>query len=174
MSKMKLNSRKHFVITACLAVAGFAGAADNDTAAERITAKADRLELDQQTGVQTLSGNVVIRQGDIEIYGDTIQVAMRNGAISRIFGAGGPIRFQQRLASGDIVQTESNEIDYLTASWTLVFRGNVVLQRGQWQLGGHVVEYNIRNRNFNATGQFETSTTTEQSTNSRVSITYNR
>jgi lipopolysaccharide export system protein LptA len=171
---MKQHFRQHLVIIACMVVAGFATAAETEAPAERITAKADRLELDQQTGVQTLSGNVVITQGDIEIYGDSIQVAMRNGAISRIYGSGEPIRFQQRLVGGEIVQTESSEIDYLTSSWTLVFRGNVVLQRGQWQLGGHVVEYNIRNRNFSASGQSGANQTTEQRSGSRVSITYNR
>lgn len=171
---MKHNFRQHLVMIACIVAAGFATAAENEAPAERILAKADRLELDQQTGVQTLSGNVVITQGDIEIYGDSIQVAMRNGAISRIYGSGEPIRFQQTLVGGEIVQTQSSEIDYLTSSWTLVFRGNVVLQRGQWQLGGHVVEYNIRNRNFSASGQSETNQATEQSSGSRVSITYNR
>lgn len=150
---------------------GIARAADSETVVDRITAKADRLELDQQTGVQTLTGNVVITQGDISIYGNTIQVATRNGAISRIYGAGQPIRFQQRLASGEVVQTESNEIDYLTTAWTLVLRGNVVLRRGDWQLGGHVVEYNIRNRNFHAVGGNQVAST---AADSRVSITYNR
>jgi len=154
----------------CLLAIGNGGVAQ--TPAERITAKADRLELDQQTGLQQLSGNVVITQGDISIYGDSIQVAMRNGAISRIFGSGSPIRFQQQLANGELVKTESSEIDYLTSSWTLVFRGNVVLQRSEWQLGGHVVEYNIRNRNFSASGARTDSAEADKS--SRVSITYNR
>jgi len=142
------------------------------TQVERITARADRLELDQQTGMQQLSGNVVITQGDISIEGDNIQVATRNGAISRIFGSGNPIKFRQMLENGEVVTTESREIDYLTSSWTLVFRGNVVLERSEWQLGGHLVEYNIRNRNFSASGS--STATAESQQDTRVSITYNR
>ena len=164
----------------CLAVSllATATAVVAQTPAERITAKADRLELDQLTGVQQLTGNVLITQGDISIEGDNIKVATRNGAISRIFGSGNPIKFQQMLANGEVVTTESSEIDYLTSSWTLVFRGNVVLQRSEWQLGGHVVEYNIRNRNFSARGTDSNANSDTGSVaagnSSRVSITYHR
>ncbi len=173
MRARRQHIRSPFVLAMLLLTLGMSGAADSEDPVERITAKADRLELDQRTGVQTLSGNVVISQGDISIYGESIQVAMRNGAISRIYGAGTPVKFSQRLSNGDIVQTESDEIDYLTSSWTLVFRGNVRLQRGDWQLGGQVVEYNIRNRNFQARGgrQIESG---ESASAPRVSITYNR
>jgi lipopolysaccharide export system protein LptA len=157
------------LIAAALLYGGVPGA--EETQPERITATADRLELDQQTGVQTLSGNVVIKQGDISIYGETIQVAMRNGAISRIYGAGEPIRFQQRLAGGDLVQTQSREIDYVTSSWTLVFRGDVKLQRNEWLLAGHQVEYNVRSRNFSANGAPAINTESDQAA-PRVSITY--
>lgn len=158
------------ILAATLLCGGWVGA--EDTAPQRITATAERLELDQQTGVQTLSGNVVITQGDISIYGDTIQVAMRNGAISRIYGAGEPIRFQQRLAGGDLVQTQSREIDYVTSSWTLVFRGDVKLQRNEWRLAGHQVEYNLRSRNFIANGAPVVNAQSDDQTAPRVNITY--
>lgn len=145
--------------------------AGNEASIDRITVKADRLVFDQQTGVQTLSGNVVITQGDISISGDSIQVATHNGAITRIFGTGQPIRFRQKLANGDTVQTESNEIDYPTPTWTLTFRGNVIVQRGVWRLDTEVVEYNIRNRNFSASGGIQSNAT---STESRVNIIYRR
>lgn len=166
---------KSLLVTAALLLMPAAGlhVVANEALVDRITASADRLELDQQTGVQTLTGNVVITQGDISISGNSLRIATRNGAISRIFGAGEPIRFQQQLTDGEVVRTESNEIDYLTSSSTLVFRGGVTLQRGEWQLDGHAVEYNIRSRDFRASGSRITDATTE-SQRSRVSITYNR
>lgn len=173
MRKMSRCSQLGFAASVLVLAMCAGWAADGEALDERVTAKADRLEIDQQTGVQTLTGNVVITQGDITIYGNTIQVAMLNGAISRIYGSGEPIRFLQKLASGEVVQTESNEIDYLTTTWTLVLTGNVVLQRGDWQLDGQVVEYNIRNRNFHANGG-DREKSTVSTDGSRVSITYNQ
>jgi len=170
---MSQSFPKRIAMFVLLLPIGIGHASDNEAPMERITATADRLELDQQTGVQTLSGNVVITHGDISIRGNLVRVTMINGAISRIFGAGQPIKFQQKLVEGEIVQTESDEIDYLTSAWKLVFRGNVVLRRGNWQLEGHRVEYNTRNRNFHAVG-FRQIETQPKSEDSRVSITYNR
>ena len=94
---------------------------------------------------------------------------MVNGAISRIVGAGQPIKFRQKLVGGEIVETESEEVDYLTSAWKLVLKGNVILQRGNWQLDGHLVEYNTRNRNFRASGNGQAES---EPADSRVSITY--
>lgn len=141
---------------------------------DSIHVKADRLELDQQNGVQTLSGNVIIKQGNVSIFADKIQVSMRSGTISRISGAGTPIIFQQQLNNGVVVRTESNEIDYVTSSWTLVFKGNVRLQRASWQLDSHIVEYNILKRNFSAVGSRGEKTLSSDDRRKRISITFKR
>ncbi len=144
---------------------------------DNIHVQADSLELNQQTGVQTLSGNVLIIQGNVSITADQIQVSMRNGAITRISGTGTPIQFQQQLNNGVVVRTESNEIDYVTRSWTLIFKGNVTLQRANWQLDSHTVEYNVLKRNFSAVGSGGDHTRTIDTSDARrkrISITFKR
>ena len=114
----------------------------------------------------------MIKQNNFSIHADTIQVTtLFNGTISRIFGAGLPILFQQHLANGEDIRTESDEIDYVTSSWTLVFRGNVKLQRGNWHLESEIVEYNIRNGNFRAQSA-DQSFPGERSSQSQVRFTY--
>ncbi len=141
---------------------------------KKLRVKADQLKLDQNTGVQTLSGNVFITQGDFSIRAEVIEVTtVFNGAISRILGTGSPVRFRQQLENGESIETESSEIDYITSSWTLVFRGNVMLQRGNWKLDSDLVEYNIRNRNFRASKKIHTDANTTAA-KSRVSFTFGR
>lgn len=149
------------------------GHSNTDAQTNTITVKADQLALDQESGTQIMSGNVVIKQAGVSIHADHVEINTRNGAISRIFGKGNPIRFQQLLNNGKLIQTESNEIDYVTSSWTLVFKGKVKLQRANWQLSGHTVEYNIRNKNFSAKG-FSKSHTATKTPDRQVAIKFGR
>ena len=71
MRKMSRCSQLGFAASVLVLAMCAGWAADGEALDERVTAKADRLEIDQQTGVQTLTGNVVITQGDITIYGNT-------------------------------------------------------------------------------------------------------
>ena len=125
-------------------------AANNDSQVTPLTAKADSMVLNRDTGIQTLSGNVVIAQDEFTIEADLIQVTTSNGAIERIYGTGAPIRFTQRLDDGSFIQTESKEIEYVTRRWLLHFSGNVVLQRGNWKIVSNSVAYNVRNKGFEA------------------------
>jgi len=127
-------------------------AANNDSPVTPLTAKADSMVLNRHTGIQTLSGNVVIVQDEFTIQADLIQVTTSNGAIEKIYGTGAPIRFTQLLEDGSIIQTESKEIEYVTRRWLLHFSGNVVLQRGNWKIVSNSVAYNVRNKGFEAGG----------------------
>jgi len=125
-------------------------AANTDSPTTPLTAKADSMVLNRDTGIQTLSGNVVIAQDEFTIRADLIQVTTRNGAIERIYGTGAPIRFTQLLDDGSLIQTESKEIEYVTRRWLLIFSGNVILQRGNWRVESNSVAYNVRNKGFEA------------------------
>ena len=162
--------RSGFIVYALLI--GAVSVANEDAQESEIVATADRLELNQQTGIQTLSGNVTITQQDIVIQADAIEVTISYGAISRIVGTGSPIRFRQRLVNNEVFSTESQQIDYQTRNWTIVFSGDVNLQRTNWQLNAPSVEYNIRNKNFKATNSSESDTPSSTS-DSRVIFTYN-
>lgn len=141
-----------------LTVSGNPGAGENTGTSQvqpnrNIQLSANSLELNRQTGDQVLSGDVVITRGDISIRANRVTVSTRYGAIYRLRGTGSPIRFEQRLHSGDVIRTQSREIDYVTSQWTLVFTGEVTIQRGKWQVSSGKIEYNIRNRNFRASAE---------------------
>ncbi|OED44562.1 lipopolysaccharide transport periplasmic protein LptA [Chromatiales bacterium (ex Bugula neritina AB1)] len=128
-----------------------------------VSAKADRLELDQQSGSQQFSGNVEITQGSIVIQADKLHIETRNGAIYRISGSGNPIRFRQLDNDKKLIIVEGNRLDYVTPSWTVIFTGNVKVTRAAGEFSGHSIEYNLRKQQYKAKGN----------NRNRVSITLN-
>jgi len=153
-----------FLCVMSISSRGVAQATANADSVTKVSA--DRLEINEQTGVQTLSGNVVITQDNLTIFAETIQVSLDNNAIYRIYGAGSPVRFTQLDENGETITASSNEIDYVTRTWKIVFTGDVKLERGGWKVKSNIVEYNVRTRDYFA------SRATESDSSSRVSFTY--
>ncbi len=117
---------------------------------ELITVRSDHMEVNTQSGLHTLSGNVKIVYHDITVTADLVQISRSYGAISRIYAEGSPLRFEQYLSSGEQLRIESGELDYLTRTWTVVLRHDVTMQRQYYRLSASVVEYNLRTKNYMA------------------------
>ncbi len=138
--------------------------ADPGATDDLISVKSESMQVNRQTGVHTLSGNVVITHHDIRISADTIQVTRENSAISRVSGTGSPLLFEQRLADSNLIIIKSREIDYQTRTWTVVLRGEVLMQKGRSKISASVVEYNLRDKSYTAKSA--------GGENSRVEFTY--
>ena len=88
-----------------------------------IDVRANSSEFDEKSGRQTLSGDVQITQGTLQISADFIAISLENNALSKIEGRGSPIRFSQENETGELMQGEASEIIYDAIAGTLILKG---------------------------------------------------
>jgi len=99
-----------------------------------VNIKADRSEFNEKEGVQSLSGNVVITQGTIQIKADKIIVKLKDNKLDTIEGSGKPIYFQQESDAGELVTGESENILYEAANGRLTLSGSATLSEPRQNL----------------------------------------
>ncbi len=105
---------------------------------------AETLEVDQETGVSTFSGNVVVSQGEMRLTAQTLRIEYS------ATGEGSRQRIDRLLADGGVTMvTESEAIEarsaiYSLAEQTLEMTGDVVLVQGVNILAGERFFANLR------------------------------
>lgn len=117
-----------------------------------IDVSADRSEFDEIAGIQSLIGNVEIRQGTIRITADRITITLENNSLSRIDGVGSPIRFEQENDEGEPVIGEAGEIRYNAVDGTLILSGTATLSQPRQTLRSSRIEFDSRTQTVRADG----------------------
>ena len=109
-----------------------------------IQIEADQGSLDQANQSTTFSGNVVIRQGTLNISAARVNVT-RNGKGEQFMKAdGSPVRFSQTLDGGKgTVRGQANNVAYSSAGSTVVLTGNAK---------GAVITYNTKTEVYSISG----------------------
>ena len=117
-----------------------------------IDVRADASEFDEKAGVQTLTGNVQITRGTLEISADFIAISLENNALSKIQGRGSPIRFAQENEAGELMVGEAEEIIYDATTGTLTLKGNASLSQPRQNLTSEQITFNAQTQKVSATG----------------------
>ncbi len=115
-----------------------------------ISLRADRVEIHRK-GQHVFSGNVSLTQGELSISADYLQVETRNGALAKISGSGTPLVVENKSPGLEPVRAQAETINYETSKWLLILIGSVKLQKKDWEMHGHRVEYNLRKQIFTLT-----------------------
>src|SRR6056297_1297026 len=100
---------------------------------EPVEIAADRLEIDQDSGAATFSGNVVIGQGEMRLTGARVDVTYSTGEageIERLHATGGVTFLSGEEAA------EAREAIYTIADGALVMTGDVLLTQGRNTIAG--------------------------------------
>lgn len=92
----------------------------------------------------TLSGNVVIKQGTLDIRSSRAEVTQRGGEPVRVVLSGGPVKLNQQLDDGTPMSATASKVDYDLTTEIVVFIGNVSIQQPRGSLSGERVVYNMR------------------------------
>ncbi len=154
------------LIGASLSIQTFAFGAGDDAP---IKIQSDSAELNNQKGVSTYTGDVIIVQGDANLKADKVIIYSENNALVKIEAFGSPAHFsrEKSLASP---QTDGygKTIIYNKHSQILKLLKEARLQQAQNSFTGDVIEYDTLKGIINAHGN--TSSTSE--TKSRVEIEF--
>ena len=105
-----------------------------------IEIEADQGELDQKNQSTTFSGNVVIKQGTLNIRAASVNVVRSADGQQTMKASGSPVRFGQTLDGGKgTVNGEASQVEYSSASNVVKLSGNAKVTRGGDKAEGAVI-----------------------------------
>jgi lipopolysaccharide export system protein LptA len=92
----------------------------------------------------TLSGNVKITQGSMQVDADRAVIHRRGGEISQVVLNGAPARLQQVSDNGEPMNARASQIVYTLSSDVVVLTGGVVIEQPRGTLRGETVKYDLK------------------------------
>jgi lipopolysaccharide export system protein LptA len=100
----------------------------------------------------TLSGNVVITQGTLEIKADRAVIHRSKGDIDKVTLTGGPVVMKQINDSGEPMNAQASTIVYTLSSDLILLSGNVNIEQPRGSMRGENVKYDLKTGRLNGGG----------------------
>ena len=122
---------------------------------EPIHIEADRATLNEKDETSTYEGNVQLRQGTLNLQGDSMMVYLANKQLDRITLTGKPARLQQRRDNEDTDQhAEADSIEYSASDNRVVLLGNArIWQEDEDEFRSERIVFNLKANTVNAGGK---------------------
>ena len=153
MGTKSINMNKTIIVLAFL-LASFATTANakKSDLSQAIDVSADRSEFDEQKGIQSLIGNVEIKQGTMRIKASKIEIHLKDNRLNRIVGVGDPISFEQKNEADELVTGSADSIDYDATNGTLILIGNATLSQPRQELKSQRIVFDSTKQKVSAEG----------------------
>mgnify|MGYP001749285879 CR=1 FL=1 len=115
-----------------------------------IQIEADQGSLDQNNQSTTFSGNVIIKQGTLNIRAGSVTVSRNDKSEQLMKATGSP---SQELDGGKgVVNGQANTVTYSSAASLVTLIGNAKVQRGGDVAEGAVITYNTKTEVYTING----------------------
>ena len=148
---ISINTKRVVTVLALL-VSSNAWALQSDQSLP-IEIQADNGMLDQGKQVTVFTGNVVVKQGSIDIRAARIEVQRTNEGNQLMTATGSPVTFKQQLDEGKgWVNGNAQKVTYQSASGLVTLLGNAKVQRGGDVVKGNHITYNTKTEIYTAAG----------------------
>lgn len=129
------------IVAAALAMPAAAERADRD---KPINLEADKVTVDDKKQISTFEGNVVLTQGSMRITADRILVRQDKKGIQSATAYGKPATFKQKREGIDeYVEGFAERAEYDGRSEKLELFDNATLKRGQDEVRGSYITYEV-------------------------------
>lgn len=116
-----------------------------------VNLRADRIEINQKTGISRYLGKVVLTQGTLRISADRAEARALNQGLDRVTATGRPVTFRDRLPDGSgFVEGEARNAEYLASARQLHLHDQVVVRRERDELRAGRVRYDIELKTVHA------------------------
>lgn len=116
--------------------------------------EADRTTFNQKTGVTTNVGNVIVKQGTLQINADSLVVQFnKKNEIETITVKGNPAKFQQQPSPDKgLTRGESQNIVYNAVSGIVTLSGNAYVSQDGASFRGDTLKYSLSAGDIEAIG----------------------
>lgn len=156
-AESKLPHRLRAVLPALLAAAAivFAGAA---SARDSDRNQPMDIEASHQEGtldgnsVNTLSGNVVIKQGTLDIRASKADIHQRGGEVVRAVLTGSQASLKQQMEDGSPMTAKADRIDYDMNTDVIVLTGNYTVTTPRGTTSGQRLTYDLKSGRIESGG----------------------
>ena len=149
---MRPDFRQLMLVMPLLLTVPVHGAAE-PAAPAPIQIEADRAEITEQSGVSVYSGRVSLKQGDLEMEGERLEIRRdrKTGDILAVL-SGKPAVLRQPTDTGEMVNARAERIDYNSSSRSLDLQGGAEFVRGRDRVSGQSIRYDANAKKLLATG----------------------
>lgn len=129
------------------------GAQASPTRQQPIQIEADRAEITEQSGVSVYSGRVSLKQGDLEMQADRLEIQRdgKTGDIKAVL-TGKPATLRQPTETGEMVNARAERIDYNSRDKSLDLQGGAEYVRGRDRVSGQSIRYDANAKKLLASG----------------------
>lgn len=147
-------TRRILLALAVAAVLATPAAAQRDDKSQPVNFSADSGEVNYQTKIGNLTGNVVITQGTMTIRADRIRFRQNGDNSISATAYGNPITFRQkRDGSDEYFEGFAQRAEYDGEKELLELFERALLKRGQDEIRSNYISYNTRSEQFRAEGR---------------------
>ena len=117
-----------------------------------IELEADKVELDEQAGTSTYSGNVQLKQGNLLLQAEQVIVYLKNNDITRMLARGNPARLNDQLKDDSLVEAAATTMDYDVTKEEILMTGEGMLNQNGNILNNDRILYNLGTGTLSAGG----------------------
>ncbi|WP_428033547.1 lipopolysaccharide transport periplasmic protein LptA [Amphritea sp.] len=122
-----------------------------DDARQAIHITADSATRNDQTGITLYKGDVLLTQGTMKVTGDSIELRQTGTSISTIIAKGHPAEFQQRPAANkEVTHAYGEVLDYNIRTKELEITGQARISQGSDSFSGNRIVYDMNKSTVNA------------------------
>ena len=125
-----------------LAVAAQAKTTDRNAPMDISADKTDAVLSDDSDS--TLTGNVLITQGSMEITADRAVIHRRAGEITEVELTGAPATLKQVADNGEPMNARAGRIVYTLSADVVVLTSSVVIEQPRGNLRGETIKYDLK------------------------------
>ena len=154
-----------------LALAAFAlvAAAEVGDREKPINFSADRGDLNYETKLGKLDGNVVLTQGTITVRADRLTFKQNADNSMQVTAFGNPVTFRQKRDGVDeYYEGYAQRVEYDGAREQLELHDRALLKRGQDEIRSNFISYNAKTELFKAEGRPDTPAAADNGPGARV------
>lgn len=110
-----------------------------------ITVSSDSAERDEAKGTTTYAGNVVMKQGSMQINAEKVVIYNTKNKVTKIIATGEPARYQQKPTKKEgLVVAQANTLEYNIRAETLRLIDAAMLQQEGTSLSGSFINYDVK------------------------------
>lgn len=147
-----MSINRKIIFSVCIIFSVSLAVASSEDTKQSITIEADRAVLDEKKQTSTYTGNVILKQGGIEVKADIITVYSREGRLQRVIAEGDPVHYKQQQKKDDDIRGVSQRMEYESESNRVLLLGGAELWQGGNRFSGKRIQYDPEQEKVIATG----------------------
>jgi len=108
--------------------------------------QANKASLNKTTGISTYSGNVIVKQGSLEIRAHQLKVYTKGGKLQKMIAHGTPVTFQQRPDhKQQNITAKAQKMTFNAINNVTIFEQQAELRQGDNAFNSNHIIYNLKN-----------------------------